>query len=872
LKTQSLKYFFYSTAILLIIACSTKKNTFVNRNWHALNTEYNTLYNGGIAYDKGIEELKAGYVDNFWEILPIERMQIPEESFLPGQKPKNENFERAETKATKAIQKHSMNIKGNEENMQMDEAHLLLGKTRYYDLRFIPALEAFNYILYKYSDSDKIYEAKVWREKTNVRLENDELAIKNLTRLIKQEKLTPKVFADANALLSQAYVNLEKNDTAIAPLKKALRSTRLKEEKARYHFILGQLYESLDYKDSAYAEFQKVIEMKRKSPKIYVMQAHARQFQLIDPTTDTILFLKKYDKLFKDRENRPHLDILNHQMALFYDKLNKKNQAVKYYNSSLRSKSTDIYLEASNYRNLAKIYFDKAKYAQAGQYYDSTLIKLVKKNREYFTILKKRENLDDVIKYEGIVTVNDSILKLVAMTEDQRKEYFNEYIKKIKEKEEALKAEELKKQKLASINTGIQDIVNQNPNQIAQSSNTIPSPKKLSPSSSNEFYFYNPSAVEYGKVEFKKRWGKRQLTEKWRLSSISNNNGETQKEDELTSNTPDDVAKPNDSLNQEKYDVNFYIKQIPTSNKVIDSLFKQRNNSNFQLGTIYKEKFKEYKLSASKFETVLFNKPEDKLVLPSLYNLYKIYDIIDKPKSETYKSQIILNYPNTRYAQILSGKISEENTSTEDPKERYKKIYKQLNNQEYASALENLEKSLSDFAGDELIPKFELMKANTIGKFKGLEEYKKALTYVSVTYPNTEESKRAQDILDVNIPKLEQLTFANDSLSKSWKILYKVNKKEDPETTTLTEKIKKMIAEKRYDNYNVSFDVYNQSQNFVVVHGISSREYATFLIELLRDTKEYKIKLPAKVISSENYTIIQIKKNYNELEEKQTIN
>jgi hypothetical protein len=51
----------------------------------------------------------------------------------------------AETKA-KTIQKHSMNIDGTEKNYQIDEAYLLLGKARYYDQRFIPALDAFNYI------------------------------------------------------------------------------------------------------------------------------------------------------------------------------------------------------------------------------------------------------------------------------------------------------------------------------------------------------------------------------------------------------------------------------------------------------------------------------------------------------------------------------------------------------------------------------------------------------------------------------------------------------------------------------------------------------------------------------------------------------
>nr|WP_225557808.1 hypothetical protein [Flavobacterium columnare] len=238
-----------------VIACSTKKDTLISRNWHALNSKYNTVYNGEVALQSGIDGLKNAYVDDFWEILPVERMQIEEESFLPGQKGKNANFSRAEDKAIKAIQKHSMNIEGRERNSQMDEAHLLLGKARYYDKRFVPALEAFNYILYKYSNSDKIYEAKVWREKTNVRLENDALAVKNLTLLLKRHDLPPHIKADGNALLTQAYINLEEKQKAVNSIKKSIEYTSNKEEKARYRFILGQLYEQLKYKDSASIAF-----------------------------------------------------------------------------------------------------------------------------------------------------------------------------------------------------------------------------------------------------------------------------------------------------------------------------------------------------------------------------------------------------------------------------------------------------------------------------------------------------------------------------------------------------------------------------------------------------------------------------------------
>ncbi|WP_395060425.1 gliding motility protein [Flavobacterium sp.] len=859
MKTNSLKYISFLLLLILVVACSTKKNSFVNRKWHNKNAKYNTLYNGDVALQLGINELKVGYKDDFWQILPVERMQILEESMLPGQKTKNQNFERAETKATKAIQKHSMNIDGKEKNPQMDEAHLLLGKSRYYDQRFIPALEAFNYILYKYSNSDKIYEAKIWREKTNIRLENDALAIKNLKRLLKNNKIKPQVFADANAILSQAYINLEQKDSAIAPLKKALVSTKIKEEKARYHFILGQLYQSLQYKDSAYAEFQEIIEMKRKSPKQYVMQAHAKQSELVDQTQDTVVFLKKYAKLFKDRENRPHHDILNYQMAAFYDKLNKKEQAIKYYNKSLRSKSEDTYLQATTYKNLATIYFDKTKYLMAGQYYDSTLTRLVKKNREYFTIVKKRENLADVIKYEGIVQHNDSILKIVALSENDRKRYFEDYISKMKAKEEAKKLLEAK-QKKSNINTGIQDIdlgSSKQKGNASDDSALLPPGAGLGSINDNAFYFYNPVTVNYGKVAFLKKWKKRSLNDNWRWmiesSDIKN------PEEDLTNN-----ANTKTEEISEKFQTDFYLKQLPTSPKVLDSLARERNFANYQLGVIYKEKFKEYELSASKFELLLKSNPEERLILPSMYNLYKIYETTNKTKAEIVKNQIIINYPNTRYAQILSGAIVEENVVAQTPEAVYKTIYKQFSNQEYVTVLEIIEKSLAQFAGDDLIPKFELLKSSTIGKLKGVDEYKKSLNFVALNFPNTKEGKQAEDILQTNIPVLERMTFINDTLSKSWKILYKAGARDDEDTKILIEKINKYIKEKHYDTFSVSYDVYNENENFVIIHGIKSKEYSDYFVEILKDTKDYKIVTPAKVISSENYSVIQVKKNYNQ--------
>ncbi len=119
-----------------------------------------------------------------------------------------------------------MNIKGKEKNPQIDEVFVLLGKARYFDNRFIPALEAFNYILFKYPASSNINLAKIWRAKTNLRLQNEDVAIKNLKQLIENNQLSNEDRAEASSTLAQAYINTKSLDSAITQLQLASQLTK----------------------------------------------------------------------------------------------------------------------------------------------------------------------------------------------------------------------------------------------------------------------------------------------------------------------------------------------------------------------------------------------------------------------------------------------------------------------------------------------------------------------------------------------------------------------------------------------------------------------------------------------------------------------
>lgn len=873
LKTNILKYALLLGFFAFLIACSTKKDTFINRNMHALSTEYNILYNGEIALQAGITELKTQYKDNFWEILPVERMQVNQETMLPGDK-KNPNFERAETKAIKAIQKHSMYIEGGEKNPQMDEAHLLLGKARYYDQRFVPALEAFNYILYKYPNSDKIYEAKIWREKTNMRMENDALAVKNLRKLLEEIKFKDQIFADANATLAQAFLNIEEKDSAISKLKLAVEYTKESEERARYYFILGQLYDSQHKKDSAIATYQSVIDMKRKSPRRYVIQAHAKQAQYFDyKSGDTLAFVEKYKDLLEDRENRPYLDVINHQMGLFYDALEKDEEAKKYYNKSLRANSQDNYQIASNYRNLAEINFNDAKYSVAGQYYDSTLVRMDQRTREYKAIKKKRENLVDVIKYEAIAKTNDSILHIVALSDDGKKSFFDEVIARLKKEDE----EKAKKALLVSQSqpAGVQNsdatdeevlksaskAMSNKSKQAALAEEMSMAPPAVGGSTASNFYFYNPTTVAYGKNEFRKNWGNRTLKDNWRLSQgkskIGFGNDDTGSEEVASSEETDTKEEKIDV----RYTVDYYLKQLPTEQKAIDSLAKERNFAYYQLGLIYKDKFKRYELATGRLEKLLENNPEERLILPSMYNLYKIYEVTNREKAEAMKQRIISQYPESRYATILKSSPADLIKANDTPDAAYNKLFKIYESGQYQAVITESDALIELYAGEDIIPKIELLKANTIGKLKGLEEYKGALNYVALNYPNSKEGKEAESLLATNIPQLETIAFDKE-IPVSWKILYKVGSNpDDKNTKILQDKIKKFVSERTIDKLSTSFDVYTVNESFVAIHGIKTEENAKDIASILKDYKDYKIADNAIIISNENYKVVQIKKN-----------
>jgi hypothetical protein len=286
-------------------------------------------------------------------------------------------------------------------------------------------------------------------------------------------------------------------------------------------------------------------------------------------------------------------------------------------------------------------------------------------------------------------------------------------------------------------------------------------------------------------------------------------------------------------------------------------LWKDRNFAYYQLGIIYKDKFKEYKLAQDKLEGLLESNPEERLILPSMYNLYRIYQILGSDKTLAMKSKITSMYPESRYAQLINNPDSAL-TLEGTPDGVYKSMFRLYEKGEYRTLLSEIEILIDQYSGEDIISKLELLKANTIGKLEGLEEYSEALNYIALTYPNSEEGKEAENLLRTNIPKLQKMEF--NKPATAWKLIHKTTTTTD--LAELNTVLEKFLKDRPNEELKITIDSYTQNEDFVVIHNVSSEQRAKDFITLLEEYKDYKIKEKFLPISSEDYKVVQVKKNF----------
>ena len=810
---------------LFIFSCSTQKDKYINRQYHLINTKYNVLFNGENSFLIGKEILSKTYEDNFYEILPIEPISINgeninETTIIPG-------FSKAEDKAVKAIQRHSMNINGSQRNNEIDRAYLLLGKSRYFDRRFFPALEAFNFLLENYVNEKTYVEARIWREKTNIRLKNVDVAIKNLRPIARNISIKSKFYSEANASVADAFIQKNEIDSALVYLKRSLKTEKNNNIKARYLFIIGQLYKELNLSDSSLLTFEKLIKLKRRVPRKYFINAKIKQLAL-DLKVHGYSPEEGLNKLSNDYENKNYKHWIYRALGDYYSNTSIDSLTVYFLNLSLRSKNIDYPTKERNYRDLADFYFDKGEYILSGKYLDSLIRILPDFTYESKIAARERDNLDNVIKYEKIAKSTDSILYILSLSREKQIEFFRNLILEKQAKE------------LTMINWGKKRFKLFSKNQPSE-----------------QFYFYNPSLLIQGEQKFLSIWGERSNVDNWRVSSIP-------KYFDSTISFNDGPQEPDKKSKIET--PNNYINKLPKAKSHIDSIKDLNFNSYFQLGMIYKESFKNLQLAKNKLTVLLSKLPPKDIEAPTLYHLFKINQELNPSLSIVYKQRILNDFKGTPFEKILKSPDILKIFEDVGPNAIYKDLLGLYENGQLIKFLEQGKENEILFSGSEIEPKYNLLKANVIGKLDGASKWIEELNKFQKKYPETNEAKQAIKI----IKKSKEIKSAEkQNVYKNYKWILPYRIEDSLKLIESQQKLQKIFHDEKEitKKWFFSKDLYNREYNFLVIHGILNINLFYEFQEKLSEKYDYQLNTNNFVALSSQYGEILKNKTWNYVKE-----
>ncbi|MFK8270203.1 type IX secretion system periplasmic lipoprotein PorW/SprE [Capnocytophaga stomatis] len=807
---------------LFIFGCTPNANTYYNRQMQPIVTKYNVLFNGEEAFDLGLKELQQQYQDNFSEILPVEPIKMSGKIQLDGIE--NPNFERAEEKAIKTIQLHSMVFKGVQRNYKIDDAYVLLGKARYYNERFLPALEAFNHLLTNYGKSERIPEAAIWAQKTNLRLGKDKIAIEKLHELLSVEKLRKNDKAEAYATLGQAYINQEMYPNAAEALYLAGKFTKNNLLRGRYYFIAAQLYEKQKQRDSAVVAYEKVINLNWKISRKLWMEAQAGKARNKDfSPEEKIEFLEYLTKLEKRYEHKDLLDVLYFTHGSLVQE-NSKATATDFYRKSLKNNKENNPLKAKTHERLAEIFFEQKDYTGAYHHLDSTLAYIPEHTFERLYIERKKENLAKITELEYTVKQNDSVIRIAKLPKEEQLIFFQKHIDSLQ------KSAEQKQLNSSSDDLGSGFYVQNMPEQQG-----------------GKFYFYNPMAIAYGKQQFQQYWGNRALEDNWRWSS---------KEKNIVVQSAEVSENERSISDENSLTTEFFIEKLPKSEVEIIRLEKDRNQALYQLGVLYRSKFGDNELAISRLGKLLEANPDANLEVAALYELYKNYIDLDSSKSEDFKNQLFNKFPESDYVSILKGNISSQQQKDQKAQELLEALTADFESGKIAETLRTLEDNRLSFHETAVAPKLEMLKADAVARLYGIASYRQVLEQITINYPETDESKLAKELLE-KLSDTEKEDFVTDEKTKSWKVVIVGTSSEN------RQEIRNQLIEKSAtisDKISVSEDIYNSEETWLVIHGLQNRNTAESIIEKLQEIQASH-KFTNFAIATENYRLVQIKKN-----------
>lgn len=634
-------------------------------------------------------------------------------------------LEIAEAKALKTIHNYSVTRKGIEKNSQIFDAYLILIQSRIHQNKNVEALDAYNGLKLLMPNDKRMPLATIYQGLAYSKLKDYHKADLVFSELRKQ-KLTKKQDALLSLFYSENYLFFNKKDKAIAELDHAFQINSNRPLKSRIAFLRGQLLletgKNLEARNSftqAY-RYANDFEFEVKS-----------QIQIAKTYTSKTDFegAKKYlESISKKGTYASRKNEFYYALGLMANQVGKKDEALTYFRKSLKEKVSDTQIRGLDYYEIGKNYLEKDDYISAGAYYDSALVAMTHQPTKIL-LQEQNENIKKLSKNFYLIKKNDSILRLAAMPENQRVDFFQKYINQLKAKEELAERDRKQKERLAGFDTG-----DYGKNSIFGSSGN----NFQDFGTAKGFYFNNPNTVAKGTTSFKQIWGDRALSDNWRNSVKAISIADVKSTAMGTSSAPD----------PRRYETQFYIEKIPTDATQLLHLKKDRDTASLGLGVMYDHLFSNQPLATKTLYQLVDNKPEEEVMLKALYQIFAMNYEKNPADAERAKQLLINDYPYTSYAEFARNPRGSNFIKAQPEVEKaYLEAYQLYQEERFKESKVLVENALKNYPKDALVPKLSLLDAFITGKLVGKEVMILQLEQIVLNYAKTHEGIKAKEML-----------------------------------------------------------------------------------------------------------------------------
>ena len=715
--TLLIKTILFLFVVFVFSSCKTTKNRFLNKAYHKTTTRYNWYFNALQSYNSAVSKIESTHKDDFNELLDIYPLGTEKDAQSAAPQ-----MDKALKKCASAISKHSMLIKGQEYNSWIDDCYLLIGKAYFYKKEYVKSIEAFRLVSRQFDGQSSSYEAKIWLVKAFTETTEFSSAELVLEEVFSDEKFPIILNKDLALAVAHYYIKQKNYGPAFSELSEAISLTNKKREKARYLYILAQLYFIQKNYPAANDNFSKVV---RISPE-YEMTFNSKINKARSFNTSSIgskQIQGELLKMLKDSKNKEFLDVIYFGLAELSNRQGNIKEASSLYAKSVATSIKNNAQKALSSYILADIYYTQQNYRNSQAYYDTAVAFMSNNNDKFELASNRQKTLTELITNLNIIQHQDSIQRIALMPENERLAFIDKIIQKLEEKEKQQR--QLENSRSLENNFFNDPIKNNSFNRMNQNRG-------------GGWYFDNPNTLSFGFSDFSRKWGNRKLEDDWRRS------------DKTTTSVEGAVADSSKETSFDPKNRESYLRELPLT---IDDISESNNkivSAYFNAGLVYKENLSDLTQAVKTFKKLNERFPKNTNRPTVLYLLYRLNKDLDNiVEASEYKNLLIEEFPNTDYAKLIDSpeyadKLGQLNNELN---QQYEKAYQLYENSRFEDCISLCNSINQNNQSNFLYPDFDLLKTIAKASRMSKKEYIGALSLIEKKYPQHKVSKSAKEIL-----------------------------------------------------------------------------------------------------------------------------